>query len=187
MRKREPAAEALIYNLNALIKFTKEMSGKEPSNRKIAKGRDVSDRMIGKIRKRESIPTVDKLDEIANYFRLPAWSLLLPGKIPPSIILSRDLNTLISCFVNADSSGRAQIITTAKHEASRAEPTESKQSTETPAEGEEADFTELLAGAPTMGNKSEKDNEEDESDESSSQETQESDTRSQKKKSTKKK
>ncbi|MCU7840884.1 MAG: hypothetical protein KZQ94_16080 [Candidatus Thiodiazotropha sp. (ex Troendleina suluensis)] len=120
MKKKETSADALIRNLESIIEYIESVTGNEPSNREIAKGRDISDRMIGKIRKRESIPTIDKVDEIAKFFRLPAWVLLLPSKIQPSLIMSSDLDILISSYISADEPGRKQILDTAKHEASRA-------------------------------------------------------------------
>ncbi|MCG7931927.1 MAG: hypothetical protein N0E44_17990 [Candidatus Thiodiazotropha lotti] len=120
MKKRELAAEAFVDNLNALIKYIEMESGKEPSNREISKGHDVSDRMIGKIRNRDSIPTIDKADEIAQYFKLPAWVLLLPGHPNPSQLLSGDIEQLLSDYIKSDALGRQQILATAKHESRRA-------------------------------------------------------------------
>jgi transcriptional regulator with XRE-family HTH domain len=118
MDRKMTSTKVLLQNLEAVISDMRDQ-GKEPSNRDIARGRDISDRMVGKIRNGEVSPTIDKLDELADYFRLPTWVLLLPYALSSGTVKYDHISKLIDYFINSDESGRNHILSTAKHEADR--------------------------------------------------------------------
>jgi len=61
-------------------------------------------------------PTLDKMEAIADAFRLPLWRLLMPGQTEETL---RDLglNAVLSSYVRADPEGRHYLERVAEREA----------------------------------------------------------------------
>ena len=100
MRKRQEPADTLITNLNKFM----NLFGLN-TNRKLAKASGVSDRMIGKIRNKESIPSIDVTEKLASAFGLTGWQLLIPD-LQEDLAKSGKLDRLIDNYSHASAEDR---------------------------------------------------------------------------------
>lgn len=92
----------LAENLAALMRYKEVKSSRAMS---MEPGCAVSDRMIGHILNQTSTPTIEVLDRLADYFKIPSWVLLVDG-ITPEDMQNAQLKKLVAGYLDSEPEGR---------------------------------------------------------------------------------
>lgn len=92
----------LAENLAGLMAHKQIKSARSMS---LAPNCDVSDRMIGHVLNQTATPTIDVVDKLAEYFKVPTWGLLVDG-IAPADLQNGQLMKLVNGFLNSTAEGR---------------------------------------------------------------------------------
>ena len=102
----------LAENLAALMRHREIKSARAMS---LSAGCHVSDRMIGHILNQTSTPTVEVVDKIADFFKIPSWVLLVDG-IEPSDMQNAQFLKLVAGYLVSNPEGRELISSLADRE-----------------------------------------------------------------------
>jgi len=94
--------QVLAENLSALMRFREVKSARAMS---LSPGCGVSDRMIGHVLNQTSSPTIEVLDKLADYFKVPAWVLLVDG-ISPVDMQNAQMMRVVNGFLHSTTEGR---------------------------------------------------------------------------------
>lgn len=97
------------------------------SQQKLGDAAGLSQTHIGNILRRDKVPSILKVQQIAEGVGMKTWQLLLPTEALRAGIDSR-FNDLLDCYLASDSEGRAAILRMARGQAAIRGDSEGRQS-----------------------------------------------------------